>query len=382
MNARLIFVVIVAVSVSVLIGCGGNGENVSQPPGQSAVTGTIAVEGGSAEGYQLLLNGAPVPATVQPDGSFTITGVPEGTHVLDVIGPDGMSGGRAEFSTVPGQTVPLPPIETRLGGQIVGMITKLEEGVLTPLVGVEVVARSDMPWILDGPTSETDDRPLIYPPPRSQTYSIHTGEDGSYAMRAVTPGPYLVTVAVPGLTTGTAFVHASAGRTAVADFTLEPVIDPGVGTIEGAVWAVDRDGATTPLEGALVEVSMDDGWRTPPPGPIVPLPPDFPVDEPGSAPGGEGEGGAEPGVGIVPPDIYWNVFSTLTDSRGRYSINVPSGRGHVRAWKPGYEGDGRRVTVQPGETLTQEFRLRRVPDVVVPPLPWPEPGPDATAPAG
>lgn len=379
MNARLVCVVIVAVSVSVMLGCGGNSGTVSQPPGQEhgVVTGTITVEGGSAEGYQLLLNGAPVPATLQPDGSFTITGVPEGTHVLDVIGPDGMSGGRAEFSTAPGQTVPLPPIETRLGGQIVGMITKLEEGVLTPLVGVEVIASSEAMWILDEPMSDESSRPLIYPPPPGRTYSAYTTEDGSYRMRAVMPGPYLVTVAVPGLTTGTAFVYVSAGRTAAADFTLEPVIDPGVGTIEGIVVGVESDGAATPLEGALVEVSMDGGWRPPQPEPIL-LPPEFAPDTPGSAPGGEG--GSGPDVGIVPPEIYWNVFSTLTDSRGRYFLNVPSGRGHIRAWKPGYEGDGRRVTVQPGETLTESFRLRRVRDVVVPPTPGP--GPDDTAPAG
>lgn len=373
MHPRMILVVIVSVSLSVLVGCGGDDGTVVEPDGQGAVTGAIAVQDGSAEGYELLLNGAPVPATVQPDGSFTVTGIPEGTHVLDVIGPDGMSGGRAEFSTVPGRTVPLPPIETRLGGQIAGMVMKLEDGALTPLAGVEVVARSDRPWIMDEPMAEADPQPLIYPPPPGQSYTAHTSEDGSYRMRAVMPGPFMVTVAVPGLTTGTAYVHVSAGQLVAANFTLEPVIEPGVGAIEGTVWAVERSGATTPLEGALVEVTIDGGWRPPPPGPIIPLPPDWPVDEPGYAPGGEG--GAEPGVDIMPPDIYWNVFSTLTDREGRYRLNVPSGRGHVRAWKPGYEGDGRRVTVQPGRTLTENFRLRHMPQIIVPPMPGPRPEP-------
>ena len=317
----------------------------------------------------------PVPVAVQPDGSFEIPNIPPGSHVLDVVGPDGMSGGRVEFEIVAGSNEVLPPIEPAPCGQIAGMVMKFEDGALTPLAGVEVIARSDLIWIMTdenaatiAPASEPNDAPLIYPPPEGATYTAHTDDDGSYVMKAVRPGPYFVTVAVPGLETGEVFVSVGPGRTAAADFVLKPVVDPGVGRIEGTVVSANSTGATAPIEGALVEVVMDNGWAPPPPGPIpVPIGVSFPGV--GSSPGSE-SGGA-PGGTVSPPDIIWRAFSTLTDSDGRYSLNVPSGHCLVSAWLWGYHRESRRATVQPGETIVVDFALKPAPMPL--PVPLPEP---------
>ena len=344
-----------------LAGCGGSGGGGGTKAKSGSITGSVQVSGGSPEQYQLRLDGQPVPVHPTPDGKFTIPGVSPGTHRVSAIGPDGMSGGGGTVTVVPGRPVAMPPIESELGGQIVGMVMKLEDGVLTPLAGVEVVARSDIYWVMGTDGTQTvrpkqgDPGTLIYPPPEGASYSAVTDERGSYLMTAVASGSYLVTVAVPGLMTGQSFVWVDAGHTAAADFQLEPAVDPGVGTIEGTVRTPGGvEGAESPLAGALVEVSPSSPWEPPIPVDPIPLRGTAVLRKALAAADGSTEPG---GGGVVMPPIEWRTFSTLTDANGHYSLNVPTGACNVSVTAYGYDGQSASATVRKNETLNLDFLL-------------------------
>ena len=355
----------VALVVAVAVGGCGGGGGAPPPPGDNQVgsaQGRIDAQGGSPANFQLVLDGRPVTVPIGPDGSFEIPDIPVGDHVLDVIGPDGMRGARVEFRVRQRMRESLVAIRPELCGQIAGIVSKLENGVLTPLVGVRVVARSDLIWIAtDGgeqsvrPAQASDPGVLVYPPPPGMTYRALTDENGSHLMRAVRPGSYFVTVAVPGLERGEAFVVVRPGQTAVADFRLEPAAEPRVGVVAGKVVGVDSAGGVTPIEGALVQVVMDNGWRPPPPPDPIPLP--MGLDFPRMA----GSSGPGEGSTIVPPEIIWQVFSTLTGKDGAYLLRAPAGACTVSVWAWRYGPGGERAVVRADATTIVDFKLRQLP---------------------
>ena len=353
-----------ALVLAVLGGCGGGGTS---PDGTDGLVGTLQgqvdLDGNDPANYGVFVDGQNTGVQIQPDGRFEVAGVPGGEHVIDVIRHSGMEAGRATVVVTPGRIVPVPGLIRLEGaGQIVGFVVKRINDQEQPLAGVEVVARSDRPWILTddttGPGSgETEPGTLIYPPPPGVEYAAFTQEDGSYCMKGVEPGPYFVVVAVPGLTSGQAYVWMEANRTAVADFVLRPIVEPGVGTVTGTVSGRSEEG-TVLLVGAHVAMVFPGDWR--------PIPPDEPlpiigVDQPASPP----ISNEAPG----PPDVVWRKFRTLTDSQGRYSLNAPSGHAEMHVWAHGYEPESRPLTVQPDQTQTENFVLEMLSSISPGPVP-------------
>ena len=356
----------VVLAIALLAGCGGGGgPDVGETSAQAGtIGGTVELAGSPADSYDILLDGATCEASLDAEGTFLLTGLPAGEHVIDVVSQDGLESGRSTVVVEPGQITQIPdPISISGAGQICGMVVKRENGVITPLAGVRVVARSDLIWILtdNGASLRTADAPddtaLIYPPPPGVTYVAFTKEDGSYRMRGVRPGPYFVVVAVAGLTTGQAYVIVRPYQTAVADFVLVPVVEP-VGTVTGTVYgessAVDR----IPLVAAHVAIICDNNWQPPPP-----------IDDVSII--GSSAGDVPPDLdNIVPPHIVWQVFRTLTDRHGHYRLTVPSGPAGMVVWKRYYELQKRRIKVPVYETIIQDFFLRMV-DEIPPPTPPP-----------
>ena len=357
----------------VVVGCSGSGETARNQGG--IVRGQVNLGGAAPSSLNLVVDGQPVEVEIGADGVFAVPGLPPGEHVVDVVSDDGMSGGRATVVVDPDGTVVIEdPIDLEGAGRIAGKVVKQTEAGEEPLAGVEVVARGDLVWIMTdegrtlAPDGSTDAEPLIYPPPDDavlETYTAFTGEDGQYAMDGVKPGGYLVVVAVPGLTAGQAWVYVEADQEATADFVLQAAIEPGVGTIQGTVTGEQETGDPVPLEGAVVSVTYPGGG-----GGFEPVP--------GSSNGLETAQAEEPGVGVVlPPDIYWGEFRSLTDQLGHYSLNVPSGYATVSAWADNFSWEGSDVTIQPQETVTKDFLLLRWDDVIPLPEPGPEPEPGA-----
>ena len=378
--------------IGLLAGCGGgSGTPPAQTTEVGAASGTVETQGEAPGDFQLVLDGQRLQLPIDPNGTFRIPNIPPGDHVLDVMGADGMRGGRAEFHIEAGAESEIPPIRPVPRGQIAGLVLKWENGGLMPAGGVEVVARCDLYWIADesGEGRTVVDsagaqapgaRPLIYPPPPGHTYRAFTDRSGSYLMQNVLPGPYMVSVVVPGFYPAHRFILVRPGHTATADFRLRPVATPELGKIVGTVVNADPDTNFEPIEGARIWVVVTNPWAPPAPGPTdgsmgpveVPEGVQFPVLGPVSP---ANEPGEEPA--FMPPDIRWRVFSTRTNDEGYYELKVPAGRRVVNCWAWGFWPQRRPVIVPEGDTIKVSFRLLPMPTPQ--PAPVPEPLPPATA---
>lgn len=363
MRASSLLVLLAVVIALGMVGCGGGGSSNPPPRDTTAIQGQVSVAGDAA-GYQLLLDGQPVPGALRPDGSYRIEGVSAGEHRIAIVGGDGMTGGYCTVEVGEGQVVEAPEIVPELGGQIVGMVTVREEGGLRALAGVEVTAQPARMMIMN----EDGTAPDIYPPPEPPedlpTFSTFTNDAGSFLIGAVPEGEYVVTVVQPDMEGTWQWVWVSAGHTAVADFELRPAIEPGVGTVQGRVVGL-VNGERVPLEGARVTIYCENMW-----GPIGPIEmPEIntgPAQDEGSSEGGGSVGPMPPDPGMIMPP-YFEDLSTLTDADGHYSLNAPAGYASIEVWMPEYEPAWQEIVIRAAETLTVSFGLT--------PWTWEEPPP-------
>ncbi len=389
---------LVVVGAVVLIGCGGDTTPVPPDPDPAAIEGQVDVAGAPGD-YELLLDGRPVPGGLQSDGSYRIEGVAPGRHSITVVGPDGMTGGHASVEVVAGRRARAPEIVPELGGQIVGIVTVRAEDGVRALVGVEVAAQPAyvIAMVEDGTGDETEPgtapirNPDLRPPPDDlPAFSTFTDENGSFILRAVPEGEYVVTVAQPEMRGAWQWVWVAAGRTAVADFELRPEIEPGVGTVRGRVLGAG-EGERVPLVGARVTIMGEAPWE-----PIGPpeICEDMPVRAADEAGGSEGDGeGVDGEPGRIPPDPDMICppciasVSTLTDAQGAYRLNAPSGWSTIEVWIEGWEPAWEEITILPGETVTKSFTLEPwgdgLPGSGPPPVPLPPGnGPEPPTPPG
>lgn len=372
MSARTMFALIAGIVALTLPGCGGGGGEVAPPPGPttSAIDGEVAIQGAAVD-YELLLDGQPVPGALRDDGTYAIENVPPGRHRIAVVGRDGMEGGYATVEVPDGRRARAPRIVTESGGQIAGIVTVIEDGVMRPLEGAQVTAQPAVMILADDGDTPISDvpRPTIYPPPDLPTFEAFTDTDGSFVIRAVPEGEYTVGVAQPNMEDAWQWVRVQAGRTAAADFRLRPIIEPGVGTVEGTVLGT-QDDLTAPVVGARVTIVSDRGWG--PVGPPAPPEPFEPVEP--AAGEGDGQGDAEPGhPGMPDPDTiappYYEGVSTVTDESGAFSLNAPAGYARIRVYAPGWAPTRREITIEAGRTLTLGFLLEHIGDRPPPPPP-------------
>lgn len=377
---RVIGVVVFLSLMLFALGCGGGGGGGTNTNAQAgALQGAISLAGRSPSSVEMKIDGVPVEATVNEDGSFEMPGLPPGEHVIEVVADDGLCAGRATFTIQPGRLIKLPPIELKGTGKIAGVVSKKTESGLQPVAGAEVVARADVMVIQDDdgaalvPADAGNSRALIYPPPPGLMYSAFTNDDGTYVMDGVAAGNYFVTVMVPGFEPGWAYVEVEEGKTTSCDFVLEPENKtwPAVGTVRGTVLGECEDASSSPapIAGAEVVITM----REPVPVPLPPIRPRPPVAAREDRDGDDG--GSEPPYGgddwppdepIVPPPIIWGRYRTLTDNNGQYSLNVPEGYGTIRVWAVGYEPARDRLFVEANKTVVKDFVLKLAEWVIEP----------------
>ncbi len=377
MFSRWPAIAVAALLPLLIVGCGGGGSGGGEQQGGASdesqmvtVQGSVDLGGVDPDETQLLLDGRPLDVEIDEDGNFVVPGIPEGEHVLQVVTRDGMRGGAVRFVARPGLHVRLEqPIDLEATGQIVGIVVKRDGDVEERVAGVEVVARSDLVWIQvpdgrralrprrAGASEDGDEASLIFPPPpdiEGNTYSAFTDEDGTYQIKGVEPGAYLVTCALAGYEPAQAWVYVEANRTAVADLVLVPAVEPGVATLTGTVSGRSSEGEVKPLEGAEVLVTLDTPWRPPRRGPR-------PIPVVGILPA------HEHGEDVVEgPDVAFREFRTLTDANGHYTLNVPAGHATVLVWAEGYATAMKRTTLQAGATVVLDFVLD---EIQWPPLP-------------
>ncbi len=334
--------------VVVMCGCGGSGSAV-KPPGEVGTLSGKLVGVSNPESYGIVIDGKALEAAPAADGSFRVPNLPAGRHSVALVGSGGMMGAYVDCNVVAGRTVSVGNVTPGLGGQIVGLVMKLDaNGGLSPLEGVEVLADSEEPVYI----TPDDDSDGTTPPERDGNalqFKAITDENGSYVIPAVPEGSYIVTVNVPGLTQGVQWVWVSPGTTAAADFQLEEAIDEGVGTVAGVILGADSSGGTAPLEGAMVTIYTEEQWVTPYRDQPVSLPP-------GAA--SKLMSTLQAATGYMVPPYWFNSFSTLTNAEGEYTLNVPSGYININVWIEGYEGVYERFGLQPRTTVTKNFTLQ------------------------
>jgi hypothetical protein len=341
---RYLLLTLAVVLVIVVAGCGG-GDNPPVNTNTGGVQGQI--NGGNTAGYELMLDGQRLSLTPDQQGNFSIPNLPPGNHTIAVVGGGGFSGAHVGFVIEPGETIDIGDILPEPGGQIVGMVSRSDgNGSLTPLQGVEVIADAEPVYVMDGETGV----PAPMPPrdPGSLQLRAITDANGSYIIPAVPAGSYVVTVSIPGLVQGMNWVYVSPGTTSAADFQLLEAIEPGVGTVMGTVLGVDLGGNSAPLEGACVTVTAGDNWRPTPPDQPFPLPVEALAKAlvPKQA------------TSMMPPLYDFRQFSTLTDSQGRYSLNVPSGYLSLTVWAENYQAAWDSFSLQPGETTERSYTIQ------------------------
>lgn len=328
--------------VLVVGGCGGGGGST---PTQTSGTLEGQVNAANASDYDLIVDGQALAAAPDASGRFSIPNLPAGTHSLTVVGGAGFMGAHVSFTIRDsGGTVDVGDIVPSAGGQIVGLVSKSDDnGNLTPLEGVEVLADAEPIYYEDG----TATTPIAPADGEAVQLRAVTDSNGSYVIPAVPEGSYVVSVSVPGLVQGINWVYVSPGTTAVADFQLLEAIEEGVGTVTGTVTGVDAESREGPLEGATVTVCSDGTWS--PTQPSIPVP--LPVEALAKA--------LVPKCvdAVMPPDYNFEQFMTLTDAAGHYSLNVPSGHLQVNVWAEGYDCAYETVTLHPRETLSRDYKL-------------------------
>jgi hypothetical protein len=369
--SRLPLVVALLVPISVvLLGCGGGSPGTEPPPANSGqIAGRVTGVANAAD-YTITVDGRPVNARPSANGSFTIPGVPPGTHIVGCIDPGGMQGGYVAVRVRKGQTVSAGDIAPDLGGQIAGIVTRwLSDGTLEPVPQAEVVATLGGGIIFEPAPTEpvpvgrgmSDEEVVI---------SAFTDDSGSYLMKAVPPGEYDVSVVVAGNDPMIQYVWVEAGHTSVADFTLYPAPEQGVGTVRGTITG-EGEG---PLEGAEITVTTGEPWPVPLPLSVVRALAESRLDA-GLLPAAAGS--SEPGAPTdpMPPDgrpyIEVRVFGTLSDQDGNYSLNVPVGTHWIECWLEGWEWQGDEIVIEKEKTITKDFVLQKWDE----PIPWP-PCPD------
>lgn len=339
------FALLIVLSLLALAGCGGGDHPSSNTTG--GVTGRI--NSPTAASFNLEVDGQELQVTPGADGSFTIPNLPPGDHSLTVIGGDsGYVGAHVGFTILPGDVIDIGPIDPTTGGQIAGMVTKMDgNSNLTPVAGVEVIADAEPIYVMDGSDGST----MPPPPPRDGEmiqFRAITDETGGYRIPAVPAGAYAVTVNVPGLVQGVTWVYVSPGTTSTADFQLQEAIEAGVGTVQGTIIGIGADQAEAPLEGATVTITVDGtAWRPQPPTDPIALP--IEALSKALAP--------KQASGMMPPIYDFQQFTTLTDSAGHYSLNVPSGYLSISAWAEYYSGAYESFALRPREVLTKDYKM-------------------------
>ncbi len=388
LRSRPILCVALAVILSLLallVGCSGGSGPVGTRPAsrEPAVSGQVQIpEGLSASDLQIVLDGQPLPRGPRPDGSFAIFDAPPGPHTISIIGPDGDLGIHVGVQLAEDVPVDLGELDLEAGGQIAGIVSEETSEGLKPVAGAAVTAWPPWSWVypLDNgdadagtprpvqlipaeapsadpeqpplvlPSPGDDDTPVILPPeppappgtlpplpPRPFVLTDFTDEDGAYALSGLPPGEYVVEVVIPGYEADAERVNVEAGVTIALDFVLEPIEEPGIGTVAGTVWAGD-EGVEEPVPGAMVTLTANIPWRPPWPFPLVDSL--------------QSEG--------APVPSWWfelTEFSTLTDNEGRFSLNAPAGTVEVNAYYPGLGHAGQELSLQRNQVLNIELHL-------------------------
>jgi protocatechuate 3,4-dioxygenase beta subunit len=247
-----------------------------------------------------------------PDGEFTVPGVPAGDFVVEAFAPGYAPGFSSNFTVESGRSVSGIAVQLGQGGSLSGRVVDASGKP----VGRAKVTTHDNEWSDDAFTQAIG---ITYPT-NATSAEVRTGDDGRFTITGLAPDAYQITVLATGYT---GFMRR--------DLRVTEGVDTAVGDVKlgrgGVVRGTLYDASGKPLVGGNVELRAADG--------------DVP-----------------------------RQYSALTSSDGKFQIsNVTPGSYLLTAMRPGgsqanpfsQAGDARnserRINVDEGGTTTQDLNL-------------------------
>ena len=322
----------------VFSGCGGGGAS-SLATGGGTIRGTIGVpalgSSRAAGDVTISVDGTNISTTVAPGGEFVLQNVPPGIHTL-VADFNGQAA--ALVAEVAGKS------ETNVGevtltnaGQIAGIVSAAD--TKQPLAGATITVSETVQ------TTTTNEMP-------HPVRAIRTDGSGSYTVRALPVGDYLVTTALKGYATASVVFTVTAQTTTPGDIALTPqAVATGAGNISGAAALQAADGLH-PLAGVLVRLAptsnaADPSLEDPLPATVVKdgqlyaLLPNSTTPQP------------------LPSTMIPREYYAYTAADGTYTIaNVPAGDYAAAAILPGMVSPApQTVAIKANATTTANFTL-------------------------
>src|SRR5687768_120006 len=323
--------VCVLVLFAALAGCGGGSGGSG---GAGSISGRVsdlvalpAAGRAAGDAIRISVEGTNLSATTNPDGTFTISGVPPGLQTVVARTTTHAAAFCARVD--PGGNTEVGEIALRESGQISGLVTSVENHRPIPDARVTV---TELIY-----TNTAD----IAPHPVRAT---KTNSSGSYTVDGLPSGEYLISVSKTGFETESLMTYVSAFSTTPGDIQIH-VADAGAkGVMSGTAYLISDDGQKSPLAGVLVRLAPRDY-----PDPVQPLP--------GEAVGSNG----------APIDLYpasgrshtYRERYTFTDETGAYSLDgISAGDYLAVAVRHGLEVDQKPVTITASGATTVDFELQ------------------------
>lgn len=358
---RAVLFVLVGAVIVMAAGCGSGGGLASDAAGRSgSVEGDTGVDGtsrsaldaGMTSGGTVQVQGTQLTSPVDTNGHFRIDGVPEGEQVVSLISPDGMSAAHMAVKVRPGQATHIGTVRPHRAGIIYGQVMGRKDGEIAQPLGAAKIwvfpYQNDVEAISEIP----NDRPL---------FRAETKRNGSYLVRGVPSGKYVVIAAKQGWQKGVKKVRVNSRERVVANFKLH-AIEGDTATVYGRV-ITEEDGVRVGLPRALVMLAPQ--LRPNPDNSkaaagtdtlstmtltIQELETKFPAERPKPLPSGPGN-----------VDSKNDIIMAWTGPRGEYIVpNVPLGLYTAMAFKKGYSREVKTLPIRKNGRHELHFYLKPI----------------------
>ncbi len=332
---------VAAILAVVLVGCGGGLlETLLGLVSLGNAVGDVRDlfdEGDNAAEFRVLLDGQLLPVHPAANGDLTLTGLPEGQHLLQVVKPNRVVGSVTMVTVAAGTSMDVGSLEAVHGGRITGSVeAEAAGGGLLPARRVLVVAIPGGAAAVDATHTEA-----ITVPPAATYYAAYTDGNGDFSLDALEPGDYLVTAALAGHKADVQLIQGLVAGQGVRNLALELAVDPDAAYGEiGGVVSGSVQGGTQSLSNALLKVRLAQGFR-----PKIPAPVRDRIAQ-------------ESGTTLMTARWFaWKKLSTLTDAGGSYQWPCMPGNLRLDCFAYGYKSEYQDIVVTGGGTTFANFTL-------------------------
>lgn len=285
--------------------------------------------------YRVYVDGYDIGRSPGPNGDIDLNGLPQGVHLMSITTADKRRGWHQLLAVDPDQTANIGEINPFEGATIAGTVSReITGGSPSLMPGVLVIAVKGAGNLLQAGGGSP-----IYLPPDSAASTLtylagYTNEQGRYTLGPAEYGDYIVVTAAAGYFSDAAFVQVGAGQDAAAvDLLLEDDASQNPGRVSGVV-SVASGGPV------LLTAALPRPYQTPISSALRQQ-----IEQ-------------QSGLQLTSqPWFYFPTLTILSDSLGRYELDLPAGRHNLQAFVFGFEVKEIAVDVVAGGLTAQDFTL-------------------------